>query len=223
MSAEGDKRSVEVQDAAYGINESSEHVDEKKGNAADRADMYRMGKTQEMTVRRKPRPHNCVKLTNASEKLSFSVHLWLLHDPHGVLGVLPQVRCAEDKMVNKADLSSVSTIGLVNGGTAGLIWMFFVCWMGFLLVNTSMAEMASMSVPPPLLHHQLLTELQGSYDRRPIPLGLRIRTTKIPETHQLPHGLDVCPRLADIMRFISFHRRNANPRPRSVELSRLRS
>ena len=54
MSAEGDKRSVDVQDAAYGINESSEHVDEKKGNAADRADMYRMGKTQEMTVRRKP-------------------------------------------------------------------------------------------------------------------------------------------------------------------------
>jgi hypothetical protein len=39
---------------------------------------------------------------------------------------------------------SVSTIGLVNGGTAGLIWMFFICWIGFLLVNTSMAEMASM-------------------------------------------------------------------------------
>jgi hypothetical protein len=39
---------------------------------------------------------------------------------------------------------SVSTIGLLNGGTAGLIWMFFICWMGFILVNTSMAEMASM-------------------------------------------------------------------------------
>ncbi|KAM3519991.1 hypothetical protein NHJ13051_007137 [Beauveria bassiana] len=40
---------------------------------------------------------------------------------------------------------SVATIGLVNGGTAGLIWMFFVCWMGFFVVNTSMAEMASMA------------------------------------------------------------------------------
>jgi hypothetical protein len=89
MSAEGDKRSVDVQDAAYGINESSENVDEKKGNAADRADMYRMGKTQEMTVRRKPLFHNCVKLTNMTEKLSLSVHLWLLHDSYGVLGVLP--------------------------------------------------------------------------------------------------------------------------------------
>ncbi|KAJ3498429.1 hypothetical protein NLG97_g1133 [Lecanicillium saksenae] len=40
---------------------------------------------------------------------------------------------------------SVATIGLINGGTAGLIWMFFICWMGFFVVNTSMAEMASMA------------------------------------------------------------------------------
>lgn len=39
----------------------------------------------------------------------------------------------------------VSTIGLLNGGTAGLIWMFFITWMGFLAVNTSMAEMGSMA------------------------------------------------------------------------------
>lgn len=44
----------------------------------------------------------------------------------------------------QSSTQSVSTIGLVNGGTAGLIWMFFICWVGFLLVNTSMAEMASM-------------------------------------------------------------------------------
>lgn len=44
---------------------------------------------------------------------------------------------------------SVATIGLVNGGTGGLIWMFFVCWMGFFVVNTSMAEMASMYVSIP--------------------------------------------------------------------------
>jgi choline transport protein len=38
-----------------------------------------------------------------------------------------------------------SIIGLINGGTAGLIWLFLVAWVGFLAVNTSMAEMASMA------------------------------------------------------------------------------
>lgn len=49
MSIDDDKRSLDVHDvAAIGVNDN---VDEKRGNAADRADMYRMGKTQEMTVR----------------------------------------------------------------------------------------------------------------------------------------------------------------------------
>lgn len=39
---------------------------------------------------------------------------------------------------------SVATVGLVNGGIAGLIWVFLFAWMGFLLVNISMAEMGSM-------------------------------------------------------------------------------
>lgn len=43
-----DKESPGVHDAAIVNNDG---VDEKKGNAADRADMYRMGKTQEMRVR----------------------------------------------------------------------------------------------------------------------------------------------------------------------------
>lgn len=33
---------------------------------------------------------------------------------------------------------SVSYIGLTNGGTAGMIWMSFICWIGFLFINTSM-------------------------------------------------------------------------------------
>merc|ERR1712000_457086 len=40
---------------------------------------------------------------------------------------------------------SSTRIGLINGGTAGLIWMYLVAWIGFLAVNTSMAEMASMA------------------------------------------------------------------------------
>lgn len=39
----------------------------------------------------------------------------------------------------------LASISLFNGGTAGYIWIFFICWMGFMLVNTSMAEMASMA------------------------------------------------------------------------------
>lgn len=39
---------------------------------------------------------------------------------------------------------SVSFIGLEDGGTAGLIWIFFICWIAFLFINTSMAEMGSM-------------------------------------------------------------------------------
>ncbi|ORY07771.1 amino acid transporter [Clohesyomyces aquaticus] len=38
-----------------------------------------------------------------------------------------------------------STISLIDGGTAGMIWMYFICWCGFLCVNTSMAEMGSMA------------------------------------------------------------------------------
>lgn len=39
---------------------------------------------------------------------------------------------------------SMATVRLVNGDTTGAIWMFLICWTGFLLINTSMAEMASM-------------------------------------------------------------------------------
>lgn len=40
--------------------------------------------------------------------------------------------------------SSLAVIGLLNGGTAGVIWMFPICWVGLLLTNMSMAEMGSM-------------------------------------------------------------------------------
>ncbi|KAF4993990.1 hypothetical protein FGRMN_6121 [Fusarium graminum] len=109
--ADNDKRSADVHNDSVGSYES-DNVDEKKGSAADRADMYRMGKTQEMK-----RNFRFLSIFGFSMILMASWEFSL----------------------------SVSTIGLLNGGTAGLIWMFFVCWVGFLLVNTSMAEMASMA------------------------------------------------------------------------------
>lgn len=40
---------------------------------------------------------------------------------------------------------SISPIALVNGGTAGYIWAFLLSWIGFLVINTSLAEMGSMA------------------------------------------------------------------------------
>lgn len=39
---------------------------------------------------------------------------------------------------------SVAQIGLEDGGTAGLIWIYLICWIAFMFINTSMAEMGSM-------------------------------------------------------------------------------
>ncbi|RGP73716.1 hypothetical protein FLONG3_6264 [Fusarium longipes] len=110
MSNNRDKESYEVHDAV-GFSDS-DNVDDKKGTRADRADMYRLGKTQDLR-----RNFRFLSIFGFSMILMCSWEFCL----------------------------SVSTIGLVNGGTAGLIWMFLICWVGFLLVNTSMAEMASMA------------------------------------------------------------------------------
>ena len=37
-----------------------------------------------------------------------------------------------------------SLFGLLNGGTAGLIWGYLIVWVGYMLVFASIAEMASM-------------------------------------------------------------------------------
>ena len=65
-----------------------------------------------------------------------------------------------------------STIfGLLNGGLAGLVWGFFIVWMGYCTVFASLAEMASMSVAPvPSTHAPTLTSIAG---RRP-PAGSTI-------------------------------------------------
>ncbi|KAF2256486.1 amino acid transporter [Trematosphaeria pertusa] len=48
-------------------------------------------------------------------------------------------------MASWETMLGTSTIGLIDGGTAGLIWMYLICWIGFICVNTSMAEMGSMA------------------------------------------------------------------------------
>lgn len=89
-----DKETPEVVGSAI---ESNDDVD-KKGTAADRADMYRMGKTQEMRVRISKHSWPVVQLAylrlHLIEKLSLSVHIWVFHDSHGVVGVFSEVNCA---------------------------------------------------------------------------------------------------------------------------------
>ena len=41
--------------------------------------------------------------------------------------------------------TGTSLFGLMNGGTAGLIWGYLVVWAGYMLVFATMAEMASMA------------------------------------------------------------------------------
>jgi len=85
---------------------------------------------------------------------------------------------------------SVATIGLLNGGTAGLIWIYFIGWAGFLCVNTSMAEMGSMWVPrrdATEMVRETNSFLQGTNFRRPVPLGLRVCPKEISEIPQLRH------------------------------------
>lgn len=46
-----------------------------------------------------------------------------------------------------------SFFSLYNGGIAGFIWMHLVAWSGFMCINTSMAEMASMAPTPGGQYH----------------------------------------------------------------------
>lgn len=67
-----------------------------------------------------------------------------------------------------------SFFALFNGGTAGFIWLHLVTWIGFLLINTSMAEMASMAPTSggqyhwvsefaPRVHQKLLSFVIGKH------------------------------------------------------------
>ena len=41
---------------------------------------------------------------------------------------------------------AASLFGLLDGGTAGIVWGYLICWIGYAMVFASIAEMASMWV-----------------------------------------------------------------------------
>lgn len=50
------------------------------------------------------------------------------------------------QMAHTGDSYRTCTFALINGGTAGLVWGYFIVWMGYLLVFATISEMASMYV-----------------------------------------------------------------------------
>jgi hypothetical protein len=62
---------------------------EKKGTVNDQRDMFRMGKAQELRVRAVPSrleaPGHSIHRSQLVAKLPLCLHLWLLHDPNGLV------------------------------------------------------------------------------------------------------------------------------------------
>lgn len=87
-------------------------ISEDGGTQADKLDMFRMGKAQQMK-----------RIFRLFPMFSFCMIL----------------------MASWEIALGASTISLFNGGTAGTIYMYIVCWIGFLAVYSSMAEMGSMA------------------------------------------------------------------------------
>ena len=70
-------------------------------------------------------------------------------------------------MCSWESLFSTLSIVLPNGGTAGLIWTWFVSWMGFTAVYCSMAEMVrNICSPIKIMLTYVITGQYGTYDWR---------------------------------------------------------
>lgn len=86
------------------------------------------------------------------EKLPLDFHLGICYDCPIILGGCSYVRIscfivpAVVSGLKETDqlYLRLASIGLVDGGMAGLVWIYFVAWVGFSFVNVSMAEMGSM-------------------------------------------------------------------------------
>lgn len=143
------------------IHDNEDVAPTKGGTSLDAYDMDRLGKPQVLRVRSADLPLCWVHCADGGgrlmscvvEKLWVLLHLWLCHDPDEHLGGCLVVSfllfffsdmyvCVYlDQFTNWV---RTSLFGLLNGGTAGAIYMYIITWTGFLLITLSMAEMASM-------------------------------------------------------------------------------
>lgn len=123
------------------------------GTAEDQYDMTRIGKKQELLVSLLAPSRQTDSRLNDSAQFPISVRAGLYHRHHCHMGDCAIVslwrrawwlayRSGRSRTANVP--SSTISYGLVNGGLAGLVWMFIVAAVGMGTVVLSLAEMASM-------------------------------------------------------------------------------
>ena len=102
----------------------------------------------------------------------------------------------------EALLASMGAI-ITNGGTAGMFWGFLIVIAGYLMVYSSIAEMASMVSELSAIgngrweeYDLIHTLLSGCNLRRSVPLGVRVRPSIDTEVPQLRDGLAWLHRMA---------------------------
>ena len=92
--------------------------------------------------------------------------------------------------------------GLADGGLAGLFWSYLWTLVGFALIAASLAEMSSMAPTSGGMYHVSMGVLNlclmGGWrvrgraaDRGLNLVGIRVRTSSVPEVHELHNGMDV--------------------------------
>jgi hypothetical protein len=108
---------------------------------------------------------------------------------------------------------------LINGGLAGMVWMYMVTFFGFGAAILAMAEMASMAPTSGGMYsffsalswgNWLLRQLCANIcitTFRSIPLGVGVRTKVISKDHELHRRMVLCSRLAGRHRRPMHHRR----------------
>lgn len=128
-------------------------TDPMTGTAEDQSDMTRIGKKQELLVSLLAPSRQTDARLNDSAQFPIPVRAGLYHRHHCLVGdgaIVSLWRRAwwlayRSGTVNVP--SSTISYGLVNGGLAGLVWMFIVAAVGMGTVVLSLAEMASMFLP----------------------------------------------------------------------------
>jgi choline transport protein len=134
----------------------------KEGTAQDKEDMWRVGRDQELNVRKASLdPYGLTLSSHAinhnntsAEKFPVPVRSWLHSSAYVHLGSCSLVRqsysLGRSRQLSLAVLTrhiiSGASYGLINGGKGGMIYTYLGALAAFSFVILSMSEMASMYV-----------------------------------------------------------------------------
>lgn len=158
----------------------------------------------------------------------------LQRHPNGFLGSHPKVcQCNGFNRIGLTNLCSTASLGLGNGGSAGLLYTNLATWIGFLAVYASLGEQGSMAPTSGGSSFCPLLCLGVDYIRA-IPLGFRVfesTVSEVPELHRwyvssvrrgdlllTRNRLVGSLRLASRCRVRRLCYRDANPRPSRTQL-----